>query len=230
LSGKCLFGQRPRAHPPSSNMAHIHRAKKCLFQTHHQSPSAMTRNNYLIFVLIGWLPGCGYISARGKRNNIPSVCARIYTNAKGIPCRFCAGCFRLTARLIDDHNSTSYTQNTPPPTPSILYAFPLTLYRHITPTDHPRSRACTIHVVYFSLATTHTRARPLLHPLAKKLLSASGRWTNHFTPTWCIIIIIITDAGDRACVCVCKHRPPKKYSKTQQGSGFWRSLFTNVYE
>jgi len=89
-------------------------AKKCLFQTHHQSPSAMTRNNYLIFVLIGWLPGCGYISARGKRNNIQSVCARVYTNAKGIPCRFCAGCFRLTARLIDDHNSTSYTQNTPP--------------------------------------------------------------------------------------------------------------------
>jgi len=78
LFGKCLFGQRPRAHPPSSNRAHIHRAKKCLFQTHHQSPSGMTRNNYLIFVLIGWLPGCGYISARGKRNNIPSVCARIY--------------------------------------------------------------------------------------------------------------------------------------------------------
>lgn len=64
-----------------------------------------------------WLaPGLRlYIHARGKRNNIPSVCDRIYTNAEGIPCRFCAGCFRLTARLIDDHNSKSYTQNTPPP-------------------------------------------------------------------------------------------------------------------
>lgn len=71
--------------------------------TRHQSPSAMTRNNYLIFVLIGWFPGCGYISARGKRNNI--TCVRIYTYAKGIP-RSCVGCFRLTALLIDDHNST----------------------------------------------------------------------------------------------------------------------------
>lgn len=51
--------------------------KKCLFQTHDQSPSAMTRNNYLIFVLIGWLPGCGYtayIRMRWKRNNITLVC------------------------------------------------------------------------------------------------------------------------------------------------------------
>lgn len=86
LSGKCLFGQRPRARPPGSCTAHTHRAKKCLFQTHHQSPSAMTRNNYLIFVLIGWLPGCGYISTREENGIISRVCVTVYIRTpKGYP-------------------------------------------------------------------------------------------------------------------------------------------------
>lgn len=111
LSGKCLFGQRPRARPLGS-----YTPGEEVFIPNTPSISFSNDPKQLFNFCFNWLaPGLRlYIHARGKRNNIPSVCERIYTNAEGIPCRFCAGCFRLTARLIDDHNSKSYTQSTPP--------------------------------------------------------------------------------------------------------------------
>jgi len=108
------------------------------------------------------------------------VCARACERQRDIT-RSCVGCFRLTARLIDDHNSAFYTQTCTPQ--------PCTLRVPDPASPIPRSR--NTHEPSFPSCSPATL--PLPH--AGQAQSASGRRTRHFilTRLYNTIMTIIAD-------------------------------------